>query len=197
MAKRITGKASSITFTIKNKEDSTEQAMLKAIQDQPDDDAPRLIYADWLDEHNQSDRAELIRLQCAKERLETQLKQMKERETELLVQHGEQWFPGVVKITTGDLFGSQTGPSYTTWGTGKHIKRGFVEDNPLDRPYVSQPTNYGMSGIVPVGVSGIVSANQLDVPIQETSGIPFIGAMSVNEYRTLRQLQKDMLGSSG
>jgi uncharacterized protein (TIGR02996 family) len=30
----------------------------------PDDDAPRLVYADWLDEHGEADRAEFIRLQC-------------------------------------------------------------------------------------------------------------------------------------
>src|SRR5262245_30450084 len=28
------------------------------------DDAPRLVYADWLDDHDQPDRAELIRVQC-------------------------------------------------------------------------------------------------------------------------------------
>ena len=31
----------------------------------PEDDTPRLIYADWLDDHGQSERAEFIRLQCS------------------------------------------------------------------------------------------------------------------------------------
>jgi uncharacterized protein (TIGR02996 family) len=35
----------------------------------PDDDAPRLIYADWLDEHGDSDPAELIRVCQAMRRL--------------------------------------------------------------------------------------------------------------------------------
>lgn len=30
----------------------------------PDDDAPRLIYADWLEEQGQLHRAEFIRTQC-------------------------------------------------------------------------------------------------------------------------------------
>lgn len=38
-------------------------AHLAAIRAAPDDDAPRLVYADWLDEHGQPDRAELIRVQ--------------------------------------------------------------------------------------------------------------------------------------
>jgi uncharacterized protein (TIGR02996 family) len=43
----------------------TEAAFLKAITDDPESDAPRLVYADWLDEHDQPERAEFIRLQCA------------------------------------------------------------------------------------------------------------------------------------
>lgn len=41
-----------------------EHAFLEAIRADPDNDTPRLVFADWLDEHGQSDRAELIRLQC-------------------------------------------------------------------------------------------------------------------------------------
>jgi uncharacterized protein (TIGR02996 family) len=43
---------------------TTEQALLTAILANPDDDAPRLIYADWLDENGQPERAEFIRVQC-------------------------------------------------------------------------------------------------------------------------------------
>ncbi len=42
----------------------TEEALLKAILCDPEDDAPRLIYADWLDGEGHSDRAEFIRVQC-------------------------------------------------------------------------------------------------------------------------------------
>lgn len=41
-------------------------AFLNAITAQPDDDLPRLVYADWLDENGQSPRAEFIRLQIAR-----------------------------------------------------------------------------------------------------------------------------------
>src|SRR5262245_23509431 len=39
-------------------------ALYQAILDAPDDDAPRLVWADWLDEQGQPDRAEFVRLQC-------------------------------------------------------------------------------------------------------------------------------------
>jgi uncharacterized protein (TIGR02996 family) len=45
-------------------------AFLEAIRDRPDDDAPRLVYADWLEEHGDPARAEFIRAQCAAERLD-------------------------------------------------------------------------------------------------------------------------------
>lgn len=40
-------------------------ALLAAILAHPDEDTPRLVYADWLQERGRGERAELIRLQCA------------------------------------------------------------------------------------------------------------------------------------
>src|SRR5262245_41658733 len=42
---------------------SDRDALLAAIRAAPDDDAPRLIFADWLEEHGDADRAEFIRVQ--------------------------------------------------------------------------------------------------------------------------------------
>jgi uncharacterized protein (TIGR02996 family) len=39
-------------------------AFLADICAHPEDDAPRLVYADWLDDHGDADRAEFIRIQC-------------------------------------------------------------------------------------------------------------------------------------
>ena len=38
-------------------------AFLRTIAEHPADDGPRLVYADWLEEQGDSDRAEFIRLQ--------------------------------------------------------------------------------------------------------------------------------------
>jgi uncharacterized protein (TIGR02996 family) len=48
---------------------ATDAAFLRAILAAPDDDAPRLVYADWLDEQDDADRAEFIRLQIHLNRL--------------------------------------------------------------------------------------------------------------------------------
>ena len=44
---------------------SDAAALLAAIRARPKDDAPRLVYADWLDEYGDPDRARLIRAQVA------------------------------------------------------------------------------------------------------------------------------------
>lgn len=44
--------------------DATEKALLRAVCAEPGDDTPRLVFADWLDEHDQPERAEFIRVQC-------------------------------------------------------------------------------------------------------------------------------------
>lgn len=43
---------------------SDHEAFLRAIYDAPDDDTPRLVYADFLEEAGDPDRAALIRVQC-------------------------------------------------------------------------------------------------------------------------------------
>src|SRR5262245_47923625 len=47
---------------------SDESRFIVAMAADPDDDTPRLVFADWLDEHGQHDRAEFIRLQCRPDR---------------------------------------------------------------------------------------------------------------------------------
>lgn len=45
-----------------------EKAFLAAIKASPADDLPRLVFADWLDEHGQDERAAFIRCQCGGEK---------------------------------------------------------------------------------------------------------------------------------
>lgn len=44
---------------------NTYESLYKAILRHPEEDTPRLMYADWLDENDQPERAEFIRLQVA------------------------------------------------------------------------------------------------------------------------------------
>ena len=96
---------------------------LKAICEEPDDDAHRLIYADWLDDHGDPDRAEFIRLQCALARLDDEDEAMQAREAELLRRHGDAWrdeLPDLPKVVWQDPFRrgfvkSASVPNYTAW----------------------------------------------------------------------------------
>src|SRR5262245_8220254 len=67
---------------------------LQAIITNPDDDAPRLIYADWLEEQGDEDRAEFIRVQCELEQLPPETERRTEltrRQSDLLYLHSEKW----------------------------------------------------------------------------------------------------------
>jgi len=64
---------------------SEADALLAAIRQAPDDDAPRLIYADWLDEHGQPERAEFIRVQI--ELAQNESPTLRKRGAELLAAH--------------------------------------------------------------------------------------------------------------
>lgn len=80
-------------------------AFLEAILSQPDEDLPRLIFADWLEEQGDAARAEFIRVQCDLARLPRRSpdwRALAEREMDLLSVHGGHWraevpaFPGIV-----------------------------------------------------------------------------------------------------
>lgn len=77
---------------------SDESAFLQSIADRPDDDAPRLVFADWLDERGESGRAEFIRIQCELESSKLDKKRKQElrlRERELLNLHRRDWIEAV------------------------------------------------------------------------------------------------------
>jgi uncharacterized protein (TIGR02996 family) len=68
-------------------------AFLQAILDAPRDDAPRLLFADWLEEYGDADRAEFIRIQVALAGRGPGLAPagLWSRQKELLVRHDEEW----------------------------------------------------------------------------------------------------------
>jgi uncharacterized protein (TIGR02996 family) len=49
---------------------ATLEGLLAAVREEPDDDARRLVLADWMEEHGDSEWAELIRVQCRTAALE-------------------------------------------------------------------------------------------------------------------------------
>jgi uncharacterized protein (TIGR02996 family) len=72
------------------------EALLRAVCENPDDDTPRLVFADWLQENGEEERAEFIRVQCEAARLAAnerrRLRKLVRRAGELESQHGARWF---------------------------------------------------------------------------------------------------------
>ena len=79
------------------------EALLSAISADPDDDSLRLVYADWLEEHGQPDRARLIRVQIETARLpdDTEPPTALQVEEEQLLEACEKALPQLEGITFG------------------------------------------------------------------------------------------------
>jgi uncharacterized protein (TIGR02996 family) len=72
----------------------TDDAFLRSVIDNPDDDTPRLAYADWLEEHGDPERAEFIRVQVEYERLpedDDRRDDLEDHWRSLLARHEEDW----------------------------------------------------------------------------------------------------------
>jgi uncharacterized protein (TIGR02996 family) len=82
------------------------RAFLQAIQANPADDGPRLVYADWLDEHGDP-CGEFIHVQVARARLrpdEPGFAALLRREVELLVQHRPDWVGPLAEVVSHEVF---------------------------------------------------------------------------------------------
>jgi uncharacterized protein (TIGR02996 family) len=73
-------------------------ALYRAILAAPDDDAPRLVWADWLEENGDPDRAEFVRLQCEWAALDPgdpRRAELGERSGDLLLRSRSRWLTGL------------------------------------------------------------------------------------------------------
>jgi uncharacterized protein (TIGR02996 family) len=98
-----------------------EAAFLDAIRAEPDVDAHRLVFADWLDENGQADRAEFIRTQCelARSADNPRRAHLEERERRLLAAHAREWADPWPRFQNWEYAGD--GP----WRA--EFRRGFLE----------------------------------------------------------------------
>jgi uncharacterized protein (TIGR02996 family) len=93
-------------------------ALLAAVCAAPDDDLPRLVFADWCDENGEEDRAEFIRVQVelTKGVIGKKRVALLKREQELLKEHRAAWTDNIREFT--DDFRDEP----------IRFRRGFVED---------------------------------------------------------------------
>jgi uncharacterized protein (TIGR02996 family) len=101
-----------------------------AIREAPQDDAPRLVYADWLDDHGEAARAEFIRVQCALAKLGSDRRKgrkerarLEPREKELLAAHGDRWLAPL----RAALRGSNPWDREDGWLGDLGFRRGFAD----------------------------------------------------------------------
>lgn len=81
-----------------------EQGLLQAIQEEPDEDFQRLIYADWLEENGNVTKAEFVRLQCELAQLDAydpRARALGMQSTMLVREHAPRWMDG-----SSDFFGT-------------------------------------------------------------------------------------------
>lgn len=73
---------------------NSHEGILKEIIANPDDDAPRLVYADWLEEQGDPDRAEFVRIQlqmAIHESWQPEHAKLESQIASLLTKHEESW----------------------------------------------------------------------------------------------------------
>jgi uncharacterized protein (TIGR02996 family) len=77
-------------------------AFLQDICERPDDDGLRLVFADWLEEHGQAERAEFIRVQCELAGfppVAPRRRQLEARQDLLLHRHAAEWLLPLGRLT--------------------------------------------------------------------------------------------------
>lgn len=82
-------------------------ALLKAVLANPEDDAVRLVYADWLQEEGDGARAEFIRVQielARRFRFDPERLPLLRRERELLERHEAEWTKPIAAISRACVF---------------------------------------------------------------------------------------------
>src|SRR5262245_59923246 len=107
-----------------------EEAFLAAIAAAAEDDTPRLVFADWLEDNGQPERAELIRLQCRlepdRDRFDGAAINALHRQVDQLLHYSE---PGREAITKQEYrrFEGVSGWSWAAPSLALEWRRGFVE----------------------------------------------------------------------
>jgi uncharacterized protein (TIGR02996 family) len=92
------------------------EALVAAVIAEPEDDLPRLVYADWLDEHGESERAEFIRVQIENPSWHCSFNNADGKpqiDTKLMNRHGYDWLGRWLY---------QNGGRYWGW------RRGFIDE---------------------------------------------------------------------
>src|SRR5262249_48744394 len=101
----------------KKKTLTQEQVFLADVAANGGDDVPRLVYADWLEDNGQAERAEFIRLQCrlaTLDEFDPQRQELEQRHWEFLIVRASEWI-------------KQTLPGWARFEGTAGFPRGFID----------------------------------------------------------------------
>lgn len=102
-----------------------EEAFLVDILEHPDEDLPRQVFADWLEEQGDPDRAEFIRLQLTSAR-HTDQTAASSRASELLLIHWDRWVSPLARLVGPERYESWLRTDHHDPRALAHFSRGFV-----------------------------------------------------------------------
>jgi uncharacterized protein (TIGR02996 family) len=149
-------------------------ALYRAILAQPDEDTPRLVYADWLQENGEPERAEFIRAQCRLARanewddgyIEDRL-----RVDRLLREHEAEW------LTLLD------GARRHNYG-GQPFSRGFMSQASVSTDFIPEDARHRFANY-PIDVAEFFFHEQFDLTQQ-------IARLTFDAYPNLRTIRLDV-----
>ena len=158
------------------------EALRAAIWADPEEDTPRLVYADWLQEHGDEARAEFIRVQITLARMTTRgrdLVTLRNREWGLLGPHKKKWLGELVTVAPSQAW---------------FFRRGFPDNVDVTQHPV------GDAGIAKlVGsphLTNLVALNIGEFQLTDAGMIAFRRAAKLPRLTTL-DLSNNLIGDTG
>jgi uncharacterized protein (TIGR02996 family) len=168
---------------------SEHDALVQAILAAPDDDTPRLVYADWLDDHGDPARAEFIRAQCAIARLpedDVCRPELEAREIQLLAKNAPEWAAPCPPCQSWEYAGDPAPRAVFRRGLVETVdalealwpsKQGLAPDGLLSRMFAGHPVRE---------LNIETRAADLEA-LAEWEALRQIEALSLGRYRTGRE----------
>jgi uncharacterized protein (TIGR02996 family) len=161
-------------------------AFLRDVREQPEEDAPRLILADWLEEHGATpadrDRGDFIRVQCTLANLgpeDDRRGELKRREQELLRRHAAAWCGALQG--RADRWHCERGLLHL----GVSARRGFaILGTGSFLPWVEGLRVWGMG---PAGTASLAGSPLMGVLTSLNLGCNEVGAYGVSDLALTRQ----------
>jgi uncharacterized protein (TIGR02996 family) len=171
--------------------------LLHDVCENPDDDAPRLILADWLDENGDTERAELIRVQCelARSTNKRRAAALEKRSDELLKEHVYRWVEAL-PWPTGVVWCD----AYKQWRYG--FRRGFVIQATFSSARAYKAAADAVFAATPL--EEVRFARLTDRTVKQVAASPYLARLSdldvsVLTFGTIGELNRpsNELGESG